>query len=279
MTRFFGVDVIRYVPSTPYLPSEWSDMIASWCGGLTGKRIMEVGCDVTGRLVKQICELYRPEEIVGINPLVQLQRFGPNCRIEAGDVRSIAYAEGYFDVILSSSAFEHIHNFDVALAEMYRILKPGGYLFSTFGPIWSASYGHHLWLSRDGKLYTYWNVVLPPYCHLLMNPRQIAGLLAGEYPSDVCDAIGEYVCNSTDENQLFFEDYETIVKKSPFEIILFKGIDDPVLSDKYNRQITPKTFEMLKEKYPGRRHFFYDGISVLLKKPGGDRSASSSMGP
>jgi SAM-dependent methyltransferase len=183
-TRLFGIELSRYKQNvsdteTLYVPTEWSDTVSSWCGGFGGKRIREVGCDVTGKFVQQIARLYGPDQVVGINPRVKSQEFSPNCRIEAGDIRSSHYRNDYFDVILSSSAFEHIQNFDVALAEMYRILKPGGYLFSHFGPIWSASYGHHLWLTHNDELYNYWNVVLPPHCHVLLTHEQSAGLLSG----------------------------------------------------------------------------------------------------
>jgi len=252
---------------TEYIPKDWSDKVSSWCNGFTGKRIIEVGCDTNGRFINQIARLYRPLEIVGLNPVIQSHKFSATCRLEKGDIRSTAFEDGYFDVIVSSAAFEHIQNFDVALAEMYRILKPGGYLFSHFGPIWSASYGHHLWLTYNDRLYNYWNVILPPYCHLLSDAQQIVRMIAGMYPLDVCEAIAEYACNSTDQNHLFFEDYESFVANSPFKILVFKGSDAPELSDKYNRQMTPDTFRLLQEKYPGRKYFCYEGITLLLQKP------------
>jgi hypothetical protein len=41
----------------------------------------------------------------------------------------------------------------------------------------SGSYGHHLWVTHGGRLYNYWNVILPPYCHLLLAKEEIESLL------------------------------------------------------------------------------------------------------
>lgn len=150
---------------------------------------------------------------------------------------------------------------------MHRILKPGRYLFSHFGPIWSATYGHHLWIRHRLRLYSYWNVMLPPYCHLLMTPQEIEKLLLDRgYEPDVARVIGEYVTGSNDQNQLFFEDYEDIFRRSTFEILMFKGIDDPELARRYNAQITPKLLDQLKARYPDKSRFFYDGIITLMRK-------------
>jgi ubiquinone/menaquinone biosynthesis C-methylase UbiE len=87
----------------------------------------------------------------------ETKQITPTRRIEPGDLRKIAYPENYFDLIVSSSVFEHLHNFDVALAEMHRVLKPDGFLFSTFDPIWPAPFGHHLWFWDGSKTVNYHN--------------------------------------------------------------------------------------------------------------------------
>ena len=249
-----------------YAPKAWVDTIASQCDGLAGKRVLEVGCDPEGQFVSQVFRDYQPAEIVGMNLIAPDRNLRPDCRVEPGDIRETNYQDGEFDVVISSSAFEHICNFDVALAEMFRILKPGGYLFSHFGPIWSTSYGHHLWLTHEDRLYTYWNVHLPSFCHLLMTPEEVAASIADVHPPEVCRAIAEYVFHAPEQNQLFFEDYERIVSESAFETILFKGYDHPELAQRYNATVTPDTYRQLRAKYPERTHFSYDGITLLLTK-------------
>lgn len=47
------------------------------------------------------------------------------CDLEAG---TLPFAAESFDVVYAKHVFEHIHNFDALLAEISRILKPGGRL-------------------------------------------------------------------------------------------------------------------------------------------------------
>jgi hypothetical protein len=54
-------------------------------------------------------------------------------------------------------------------------------------------------------------------------------------------------------------------KLEPGDVV--NGYDHWELREKYDRSITPETFRLLREKYPERRHFGYDGITVLLAKP------------
>ena len=50
-------------------------------------------------------------------------------RIEPGDLRKLTYAEGSFDVVMSSLALHHMPDAadrEKAVREMFRVLKPGG---------------------------------------------------------------------------------------------------------------------------------------------------------
>jgi len=240
--------------------------VASYCNGIRGKRVLEVGSDGEGMLILEAERQFEPQEIIGINPAFPGRVLGPRSRLELVDVRSTPYSDDSFDLIVSSSAFEHIHELDRALAEMFRILKSGGYLFSHFGPIWSTSYGHHLWLMEDGRLYNYWNTPLPPYCHLLMPPAALAQHCRKRYGERLGPRISDYVYNSPEQNRLFYEDYERVVAASAFEVCVFKGYDHAELAARYLPENLPDVLDNLKRKFPGRSHFGYDGITLLLRK-------------
>ena len=243
------------------------DLISRKCNGFEGKRVLEVGTDQNGVLLKILVSKFNAKEVVGINLVIEDRSIQDNCKVLNGDIRSTIFEDNFFDVIISSSVFEHVHNFDQALKEMYRVLKPGGYLYSHFGPIWSTSYGHHLWMDFDSKSYNYWNFELPPYCHLLMSDEQLYQYCYEKTNNnELSKAIVSYVFESEDQNRLLYEDYETAVKNSKFDIVFFKGYDHSVLSSKYTSMNFIYYMNSLKNKYPNYTNFQYDGITMLLTK-------------
>jgi ubiquinone/menaquinone biosynthesis C-methylase UbiE len=66
-------------------------------------------------------------------------------RFLAADATMLPFANGEFDLVYTSKTTHHIHDWQRALAEMTRVLKPGGYLlYSDF----VAPLGHRLPTSR-----------------------------------------------------------------------------------------------------------------------------------
>ncbi len=74
---------------------------------------------------------------------------------------TIPFEDGYFDNIFTSEVFEHVFNLDTILDELYRVLKPGGYMLATVPFIWNeheipfdygryTSYGIQSLLKRHG---------------------------------------------------------------------------------------------------------------------------------
>jgi ubiquinone/menaquinone biosynthesis C-methylase UbiE len=51
---------------------------------------------------------------------------GPGVRWQRGEVESLPFADGSFDLVLSVTTLEFVRDRDLALAEMYRVTAPGG---------------------------------------------------------------------------------------------------------------------------------------------------------
>jgi SAM-dependent methyltransferase len=47
-------------------------------------------------------------------------------QLRQGSVYELPYPDGHFDLVASFSTFEHLHDFDKALSEVRRVLRPGG---------------------------------------------------------------------------------------------------------------------------------------------------------
>lgn len=238
-------------------------------GSLKGKRVLDIGCDYLGNLLREMVLLEGVQEAVGLNPILEPFAYNSQLRVEALDAANTGYANEYFDLVLSSAAFEHVNNLSEVLQESWRILKPGGYLYTQFGPIWSGKFGHHLWTIVEGQLWNYHNVKLPPFAHLIMTEEAVREYCRNH--SSMSDSqihiLVDYVFHSPEQNQLMYEDYEEIIFASPFEVLNFSGIYDPTLGKEYADRMQPETLHALRKRFPHAHGFMYDGINCLLYKP------------
>jgi SAM-dependent methyltransferase len=95
-----------------------------------------------------------------------------------GDARNLLFRDGFFDWTLGFNLFEHVADPDLALSEMVRVTRPGGYMYITFDPIWSADTGSH-----------FFHFVKAPWAHLLMKGEEFEQRMreAGASDGDVDD--------------------------------------------------------------------------------------------
>lgn len=88
-------------------------------GDLRGKRILDIGCGL-GPYRRAI------EERGGI--WIGLDLTGGSCRVH-GDGYRLPFRDGAFDGVLSAAVLEHLPDLDAAMAEVRRVLRPGGRFF------------------------------------------------------------------------------------------------------------------------------------------------------
>ena len=91
-------------------------------------RVLEVGCG-TGRNLP----MYPPGiALVGLDPsheaLAAARRRAPSVPLVAGSAESLPFGDGSFDTIVSSLVFCSVPHPDAGLAELRRVLTPGGTL-------------------------------------------------------------------------------------------------------------------------------------------------------
>jgi SAM-dependent methyltransferase len=81
---------------------------------------------------------------------VPAQLRGVISRIEAG---RIAFPDCSFDVVMSNMVMEHVEDLEQVLAEIHRVLKPGGTVLSLFPDrgVWIESHCRIPFLHRFGK--------------------------------------------------------------------------------------------------------------------------------
>jgi cephalosporin hydroxylase len=87
---------------------------------IENKKILDVGSyDVNGTMKP----IFEKANYIGMD-----MEAGPNVDIVA-NANEIPFKENYFDIVLSSSCFEHDDMFWETFLEMCRVLKPGGYMY------------------------------------------------------------------------------------------------------------------------------------------------------
>ena len=119
----------------------------------TGERVVDIGTG-PGFIAYEMAELIGPAgEILGVDSseaMLRLarQRCGEKTQIQfkAGDASQLPVPDASFDVAVSVQVYEYVHEVDAALAEMYRVLRPGGR-----GAIVSTDWKSIAWNATDEK--------------------------------------------------------------------------------------------------------------------------------
>lgn len=74
-----------------------------------------------------------------------------------------------FDIVGSDAVFEHLTDLPAALAQMKHVLRPGGWLYAAYGPLYRCWGGDHV--SGRGE------ILAEGYNHLLLDPDQYQAYL------------------------------------------------------------------------------------------------------
>jgi SAM-dependent methyltransferase len=236
---------------------------------LSGKRVLEIGTGTSVDHLRRLQDSLHVAEAIGIDPASEPRDVGDRGRVQRGDARAMPFQDAYFDAAVSVSAFEHIHGLGEALAEAYRVLKPGGSLYAHFGPIWSSPYGHHLGFANGHESVSYHSLVLPSWCHLIDSREDVLrAFVALGVTEDLAERSVSYVFDSPEQNHLLFSDYRDLVNASDFEVLFFKGYDAPDLASKYRDAQQPRRLAKVAAAFPNEdvSQFLYDGIVMLLRR-------------
>ncbi len=231
--------------------------------------ILEIGSDSDGKILHEFASR-GAMRAVGINPGLENESSGKNdfqgeglpenCELRNDDVSALGFENETFSHIFSVSVFEHLNHFDACVSEMHRVLKPGGYVYADFGPIWSSSIGHHVYAVADGEEVRHWNPQknpVPNYTHLLLGKSEMHDLLCDKVSEGLLDAILKWIYDQPFINRMFYEDYIRILEESLFEIVHL-SVDD--------EHLDKKTKDALRNKYPGYSKFGIRNAEILLRK-------------
>ena len=101
-------------------------LILEYFGDLNGKRVLDVGCG-KGRFARVLAERYPRASIAGFDLAEAMLRHVPaGVGACAGSMTALPFPAGAFDCVYATESLEHAVEIDVAVAEMCRVVRPGG---------------------------------------------------------------------------------------------------------------------------------------------------------
>jgi glycosyltransferase involved in cell wall biosynthesis/ubiquinone/menaquinone biosynthesis C-methylase UbiE len=247
---------------------------------LKDKTVLEIGADdavLLSRLAQKGMHLG-----VGINNWywnnkpVKTVKVSDNIILSHGDIRSVPLQDASFDIIFTVAAFEHIHELEVALAEMYRLLKPGGLVYSFYGPLWSSGVGHHLWFERAGTWYRFSDEastapILKNYEHLLFDKQQMKEKLNANWDQASVDDFLYQIYDTDHINRYMYADYIRMFNASDFKVVHLENFG--------KMAIEPEVHEQLRAKFGDENDFTCATLEVVLKKPDADQTTATLQQP
>jgi ubiquinone/menaquinone biosynthesis C-methylase UbiE len=103
-------------------------LLLEYFGDLNGKRVMDVGCG-KGRFARVLAERYPRASMVCFDLAEAMLRHVPvDVSACAGSMTALPFPAGTFDCAYATESLEHAVEIDVAIAEMCRVVRPGGHI-------------------------------------------------------------------------------------------------------------------------------------------------------
>ncbi len=171
---------------------------------------------------------------------------------------SLKFPDAFFDAVLSISTFEHISDVSAALAEVDRVLKPGGWALISFEPIWSCSYGHHL--HHFGSC----SDLIPPWSHLIWPREQMQAFLSDKWPGNASlslDQAIDWIYSGDSINRLNLREFKELFGNCPLTIVWMVDLKEE------KKKLDPATIERSSDVTGlDPDELTTKGLSLLLSK-------------
>jgi len=111
---------------------------------LSKAKVLVVGAN-TGGDCREFIDL-GAQEVHGLDVIDDVGKDFQHSRVtyHRESIEHSSLPDDYFDLVYSFATMEHVPDIAAGYAEMARLLKPGGVLFSMASPLWYSPYGHHM---------------------------------------------------------------------------------------------------------------------------------------
>jgi ubiquinone/menaquinone biosynthesis C-methylase UbiE len=113
-----------------------NDLRSLFDGALPSQPVLlDAGCG-QGKSFKRLCDVFAPSRLLGVDAdpdsltmsRAEARAQGINVELIGSDCAALKLADASVDILFCHQTFHHLVEQEKALAEFYRVLKPGGYL-------------------------------------------------------------------------------------------------------------------------------------------------------
>jgi ubiquinone/menaquinone biosynthesis C-methylase UbiE len=94
-------------------------------------RVLEAGCG-TGLLLERVAAFAAEAVGIDLSPGMLTRARGRGLRVANASITELPFADAAFDVAYSFKVLAHVEAIGAALAEMARVVRPGGYVLAEF---------------------------------------------------------------------------------------------------------------------------------------------------
>lgn len=237
--------------------------------------ILDNGCDPTGSQLALLAEKTKGR-VVGTNiyqgfPQDTVKRRCPNNEFYSMDGQNLAFDDCSFDLVISLNVLEHVPNPAQYLRECYRVMRPGGYGFFSWYPLWSGATGHHVHpdmvikhsqkLGVEPPYYTLDGTSIPFWGHLLFSAQEMLDFLINkrQYAPELAEWMRDYIYYGNDLNRWLWRDVWRSFQACNWQIIK--------QDHREKHPLNSQTFNQLQQKYGVIDNFQICGATIIVQKP------------
>ena len=177
---FYNTDLRRHIELVRFIKD---------CAIPPDAAILDVGC-ATGYLLARLRK-HGYSNLSGCDQFPQVLEGCPYRQVDLDREGLQAYADGQFEVVVSSDVLEHLENPAVILREFRRVVRPGGHVFITLPSCWNLY--ERLRFLRTGNSSRYRSERRSPKNgHISMLPSQILESLTDRAALDLVEMRGSF---------------------------------------------------------------------------------------
>ncbi|MBI2940589.1 MAG: class I SAM-dependent methyltransferase [Chloroflexi bacterium] len=140
LVRARGASVDDYRDLQSFLATLAIRRLERFAGRVAGQRWLDLGCG-RGGYARAFAEAGARVIALDLDP-EQATGAGADLALVQGKAEHLPFGGGHFDVVVCASLIEHVRDQSAVLAEIVRVLRPGGWCYLSYPPFYSPRGGH-----------------------------------------------------------------------------------------------------------------------------------------